>query len=146
MREIKFRAWYESSKEMIHSDDREYVFVVLSNGRVQVYLADGDEMLEMDTDPGEQFSGMHDKAGQEIWEGDIVRCSSQGINYNNDEIIGKVVFADGCFEVEFAPVWDVTSKVFRTRLYVKCFVVNRDIEVIGNVHEGRKAPTQGGAR
>jgi hypothetical protein len=97
------------------------------------------EWEQVDPATVSQFTGEHEqmgRKGKEIYVGDIVEISTLGINYENKLIRGVVDFVDGCYEVEFSqPVYDIGLKCQRHRLYIKCFVVNRAIKVIGNIHE-----------
>ncbi len=63
MREIKFRAWDKERKEMLSPERLCHFDGELSKG-VQERSPFFDLM---------QFTGLHDKNGKEIWEGDIVR-------------------------------------------------------------------------
>lgn len=115
MREIKFRAWDIKNKKWLQigqsllgylvawrSDDK---FEILGRGNYKIM----------------QYTGLKDKNGKEIYEGDIVR-----IPLNIKEYFDcKVEFNDGCFDV----VQD------RFRNYLKVYVANRGIKVIGNVWE-----------
>lgn len=70
-----------------------------------------------------QYSGLKDKYKREIYEGDIVKINnSMGIFF-----IAEVRFTDGCFEV-----YIYSSK---QRDYLKCYVVNYAIKIIGNIYE-----------
>lgn len=83
-----------------------------------------------------QSTGLKDKKGNEIYEGDIVEIESTGLNHRSDIIKGKIEFIDGCFDVVFLePVFDVRIKSYRSRLYVKCFTGLHAIKIIGNIYE-----------
>ncbi len=60
MRQIKFRAWMKEQKKMIYEG-----FKINPGGEISTYgLFDRLELM--------QFTGLTDKNGKEIWEGDIV--------------------------------------------------------------------------
>lgn len=85
MREIKFRIW----------KDREMIFLssALSNG--DVFLMNGNSLMP-DTDKIEimQYTGLKDKNGKEIYEGDILEL----IDWYDDSIsIHPVVFKNSAF-------------------------------------------------
>lgn len=66
-----------------------------------------------------QGSGIEDRKGNEIFNGDIVR--------NSDKDIGIVRFKDGAFEVDF-------KEYIPTLLGL----INDDLEIIGNVYKNKK--------
>ena len=116
MREIKFRAWMKDSKLMIED------VVPIHNEVYGHYCKD----LERDTDKYlklknceiMQYTGLKDRNGKEIYEGDIV----EAIRYDGLAVTGVVGFRDCSF---------VISTGYQT-IYTW---MDYQIEIIGNIHE-----------
>ena len=119
MREIKFRAWVKSRSLMAFDvvdiyDDNLYV-----DGRY--YCCFGD-ILDDDDIILEQFTGLRDKNGREIYEGDIYKCEDE----------------DGPQIVEYYEGYEGDSHPVQGFIFCSFFRednVISDIEVIGNIHE-----------
>lgn len=124
MREIEFRAWIKRKNELLYLKGFRY------SGKEKIKITFADEDADDCTYTFlknevilEQFTGLYDKNGVKIYEGDIV--SFVNIGFGNRKVFAEVKMSDGCF--------DVVNDVFRD--YLKCHVVNKSVEVIGNIHE-----------
>jgi len=118
MREIKFRVWiideYISLNEALHSD---IVYI-------QVPGSSNDSLIEIDWDGVEleQFTGMQDKNGLEIFEGDILsdHVGIGFVEYSEKRASFRVNYGDGFCK------WFIDYNL-KGEL--------ESIEVIGNIHQ-----------
>jgi uncharacterized phage protein (TIGR01671 family) len=124
-REIKFRALDKVTGRMYGPDDQTGPIFYL-NGCIALDQSwvTGDFLLI-------QYTGMKDNNKVEIYEGDRVRLTlSMG-----GTVTGEVVMRDGCYTVRFdEPIRD-PGGYLRESDYVKVYVGNHAIEVIGNIHQ-----------
>ena len=108
MREIKFRAWHEETKKYLYFDllDTDQDYHISSGEYVNI-------------DYVEQFTGIFDKNGKEIYEGDIL------LDPRYEEP----------FRVEYRP--NLAGYVgYGDDVACGCYDINVDgIEIIGNIHE-----------
>jgi len=125
MREIKFRAWCEPNKKYFFTDEMvKDQFALLPNG----YFANisGRSTSESVIYTHEQYlpdqsTGLHDKNGKEIYEGDWVQIIDHPENITTRADV--VVFESGAF---------TTASETAVPL---CDYGMAWVEVIGNIHE-----------
>ena len=116
MKGLKFRVW--DKERECYLDEIELAGIT-PDGRYIWYIEE-EEISRLEIDENyvvEQFTGLKDKNGEEIYEGDIVSVRNK--NRKNEYDIGVVEFGKAAFRCPF-----LLGKYH-----------SGQVEVIGNVHE-----------
>lgn len=129
MRNYKFRAWDINKKVYIPT---EYWAVVTTDfGAFGIMLKDWEDYKEgeyfySNSQVLQQFTGLHDKNGVEVWEGDIVRCG-----YG----VGQVIYNAGCFMVQWIDDKEAYMEFFFSKKGMYARKDDELFEIIGNVFD-----------
>jgi uncharacterized phage protein (TIGR01671 family) len=120
-REIKLRAWVDNANRMFGP----FTLKELSDGRISVDEPDGRGYIFLDESDLMQYTGLKDKGGKEIYEGDILSCKT---NSHREAENMEVYYDqyDGAYGLR-----DPTRKIGGNLLF---FHIGTP-EVIGNIYE-----------
>lgn len=142
MRELKFRAWDVESECYI--DEKDWAGItpegqniwVVEEEEVSVLPILGEFIIE-------QYTGLKDKNGKEIYEGDIAEALIDGVwtTGSNDALFGKRAWRLKVYwdEMRYAFMWHILgSKTCPDRVYDLYDRKITEVEVIGNIHDNHK--------
>lgn len=131
MRPIKFRAWDKKNKRMLPVDKlmQEYDGVLRFRHNTAVEKnATFNEVLDI-----MQFTGLHDKNGKEIWEGDVLHFQNSILSSNDPKPDYRVVKWNEEYGA-FAHAY-IDGNVETSGFTFCKSNAGKHFEVIGNVYE-----------
>lgn len=126
MRQIKFRAWDVNKmlynvavKDSFAFYNGEHLTTVTGNCAYNIM----------------QFTGLFDKNGKEIYEGDIIKATYYNFTGKNCELIQEVCFDYGCFIAKTPDCKNAQPELDRNNSPLFWLKAPSYCEVIGNIHQ-----------
>lgn len=146
MREILFRGRRIDNGEWIEG----YLFQIWDDAFILWGTTnDVPDMIKVIPETVGQYTGLKDKNGKRIFEGDIVKAVSR--DYYGSEFQGVVLFKGGCFGVEYEYLPKISSRksfhrigeIGRWQDMGASGTISYTYEVIGNIHDNPELLREG---
>ena len=139
MREIKFRGYNRNTECFVYGSSKFSCTVV---ERHEYTLSDFWKLIETGAfEYAGQYTGLKDKNGVEIYEGDTVKLTNPKYQIQKKVLIGEVIFSYASFGVDIKRVDEWTNYTEGVEpsqtIYFLTISGSNNIEVIGNIYENK---------
>ena len=129
---FKFRLWHKPLKTMHYND-----FIVTATGYMAKIYQQDDYMMKFNQEDLEfdkqcilmQCTGLKDKNGKLIYEGDIVKYKDEVY----DLCIGRIQWDNAHYELQY-----YTGEKYGWFSHILCLKHIKNVEVIGNIYENKE--------
>lgn len=125
-REIKFAFWHKQKKEMWSAQSIDWDAREVCNGGDIASLNDGVLL---------QYTGLKDKNGKEIYEGDLIKFINLMPIEAKEEIAEVKFVLEDNFLPYIYPFVNISSYNYETKHFEGFGVNSKDCEVVGNIYE-----------
>ena len=129
MKEYKFRCWDTENKEMLKVQELDFEDTFYG-GRLSIRTDQYNDYFDIEDMILMQYTGLKDKNGKEIYEGDIVKVFT-----NKEWRIGKIIYEHSEFTI------DVTNN--KDLEYGRTSIIENLTEVIGNIYDNPELLEEG---
>jgi uncharacterized phage protein (TIGR01671 family) len=122
MRELKFRVWCKGTSTNANFNKPRWIlptdFILLK------YYRCFQDVIESDDFVVQQYTGLKDKNGKEIYEGDIISGEFYDTEYHHSETIKhEVVFNNGAYNIASSnwhkPSLEIVGNIFENSEFLK---------------------------
>lgn len=130
-RDIKFRLWSKIGKKFIETDNPDLDFVINNNGylySIENFYGEIYILPQMDIEVL-QFTGLQDRNGKEIYEGDILKY-----NFPYD---GRLKHVSSVKFLETEASFGIKDR-YENEIPLYRIATNNYFEVIGNIYENEE--------
>ena len=133
-REIKFRIWDIENKEMLKVQELDFE-PTFYGGRIAIRPDQYNDYFDTEDMILMQYTGLNDKNGKEIYEGDIVKITEKEKISKHKVISMKPIIADIEWSEEYLTYTLITTSVKDAFESLTDYLDECDIEVIGNIYD-----------
>lgn len=135
MREYKFRVWDTENKEMLKVQELDFEDTFYG-GRLSIRTDQYNDYFDIEDMILMQYTGLKDKNGKEIYEGDIIFDSFY-------ERKAKVVFLEGAFWLDYIDDFKEYKTIHKRYQLLANYDNKSVLEVIGNIYDNPELLKEG---
>ena len=142
MRDIKFRCWDTENKQMLKVQELDFEDTFYG-GRLSIRTDQYNDYFDIEDMILMQYTGLKDKNGKEIYEGDIAKITEKKNILKHKVIPMKPIIAEISWSEEYLAYILITTSVKDAFENLADYLEEYDIEVIGNIYDNPELLEEG---